>query len=168
MNETEIKILETGISLILFFIIRFGIVKLINRTVAENLIHKTRAKIIRKILQIILITITLFFVLTIWGVEQSQMFVFMASVLTVIGIAFFAQWSHLSNLTSGIIIFFNHTVKLDDYVVIMDKEYDIEGKVSDIGLFFIRLKTKEGEDVTFPNNVFLQKMVKKKSHNQSK
>ncbi len=168
MNETEIKILETGISLILFFIIRFGIVKLINRTVAENLIHKTRAKIIRKILQIILITITLFFVLTIWGVEQSQMFVFMASVLTVIGIALFAQWSHLSNLTSGIIIFFNHTVKLDDYVVIMDKEYDIEGKVSDIGLFFIRLKTKEGEDVTFPNNVFLQKMVKKKSHNQSK
>ncbi len=163
MNITEIKILETIIAIVLFFLIRIVIVKLIDRTVTNHLLHKTRGKIIKKLLQITLATIFSIFILTVWGIDQSELIMFMVSVLTVIGIALFAQWSHLSNLTSGIIIFFNHTVKLDDYVVIMDKEYDIEGRVSDIGLFFVRLKTKEGEEVTFPNNVFLQKMIKKKN-----
>jgi small-conductance mechanosensitive channel len=86
----------------------------------------------------------------------------MASVLTVIGIALFAQWSHLSNLTSGMIIFFNHSAKLDDTIEIIDKDYCIEGRISDIGLFFVQIKTTENEEVTLPNNVFLQKMIKKK------
>ena len=94
--------------------------------------------------------------------NQSELFMFMASVLTVIGIALFAQWSHLSNITSGIIIFFNHSVKLDDTVSIIDKDYEVEGRVSDIGLFFIKLKTKDGEEVSLPNNIFLQKMIKKR------
>lgn len=163
MNITEIKIIETVIAIVLFFLIRVVIVKLIDRTVSNHLLQNSRGKIIKKLLQITLATITSIFILTVWGVEQSELIMFMVSVLTVIGIALFAQWSHLSNLTSGIIIFFNHTVKLDDYVVIMDKEYDIEGRISDIGLFFIRLVTEEGEEVSFPNNVFLQKMVKKKN-----
>jgi len=32
--------------------------------------------------------------------------------------------------------------------------------VSDIGLFFVIVKTKNGEQVTVPSNVFIQKMIK--------
>jgi len=163
MNLTDIRILETVIAVVLFFFIRFVIVKSIDRTVAKNLLQKTRGKIIKKIINLSLITIFLIFILTVWGVDSSELFVFMASVLTVIGITLFAQWSHLSNITSGVIIFFNHSVKLDDTVAILDKEYDIEGRVSDIGLFFIRIVTKENEEISLPNNVFLQKMIKKKT-----
>ena len=50
---------------------------------------------------------------------------FLGSVLTVVGVAFFAQWSLLSNITSSIIIFFNHPVKLNDSIVILEgKDYD--------------------------------------------
>ena len=162
MNIPEIKILETIIALFLFFVIRIVIFKLIDRTVTKNFLHKTRGKINKKIFQIVHTSITIIFILTVWGVDQTQLFVFMASVLTVIGIALFAQWSHLSNITSGIIIFFNHSVKLDDNVSIIDKDFAIEGRISDIGLFFVTLKTKEDEDISLPNNVFLQKMIKKK------
>ena len=161
MNNPEIRILQTIVALVLFFAIRTIIIKLIDRTVIKSLLHKTRGKIIKKVFRIVLITITIIFILTVWGVDQSQLFVFMASVLTVIGIALFAQWSHLSNITSGIIIFFNHSVKLDDTVSIIDKDFAVEGRISDIGLFFITLKTAEGEDISLPNNVFLQKMIKK-------
>ncbi len=62
------------------------------------------------------------------------------------------------------IIFFNHNVKLDDTIVILEaKDHEIEGRVSDIGLFFITLKTHQNEEITLPNNVFLQKMVKKRN-----
>ncbi|MDH5414602.1 MAG: mechanosensitive ion channel family protein [Flavobacteriaceae bacterium] len=162
MNLTEIKILETAISVILFFLLRLISIKLVERTVSSNVLQKTRGKIIKKIMLVGLITITLIFILTVWGVDQSELLMFMASFLTVMGIALFAQWSHLSNLTSGIIIFFNHSAKLDDTVTILDKDYAIEGRISDIGFFFIKLKTKIDEEVSIPNNIFLQKMVKKK------
>ncbi|MBU2018151.1 MAG: mechanosensitive ion channel family protein [Bacteroidetes bacterium] len=162
MNLTEIKIIETAIAIVVFLIMRFLTIKVINKTVNNSILHKTRGKIIKKVFQIVLITITLIFILTVWGVNQSELFVFMASVLTVIGIALFAQWSHLSNITSGIIIFFNHSVKLDETVSILDKDYEVEGRISDIGLFFIKLKTEHNEEVMLPNNIFLQKMIKKK------
>jgi small-conductance mechanosensitive channel len=163
MSLVEIKILESAISIIIFFILRFVIVLIVDRTVTKSILQKTRGKIIKKFFHIALVSITIIFILTVWGVEQSDLFVFMASVLTVLGIALFAQWSHLSNLTSSVIIFFNHSVKLDDTVSIIDKDFDIEGRVSDIGLFFIKLKTDKGEEIILPNNVFLQKMIKKKS-----
>jgi len=162
MNLIELKILQTIITILLFFLIRIFTIKIINRTVTKNLLQKTRGKIIKKFFQIILVLIALIFILTFWGVNQSELFMFMASVLTVIGIALFAQWSHLSNITSGIIIFFNHSVKLDDTISIIDKDFDIEGRISDIGLFFVKLKTNKGEEISLPNNIFLQKMIKRK------
>ncbi|MEX0812600.1 MAG: mechanosensitive ion channel domain-containing protein [Chitinophagales bacterium] len=162
MTLTETKLLQTAIAIILFIIIRIVVVKIIDRTVIKNLLQKTRGKIIKKVIQIIITSITLLFILTVWGVDQSELFLFMASVLTIIGIALFAQWSHLSNITSGVIIFFNHPLKLDDTVSIIDKDYEVEGRISDIGLFFVKLKTKQGEEVLMPNNIFLQKMIKRK------
>jgi len=162
MSLTEIKILETVISLVIFFLIKLISIRLIDRTVRKSLLQKSRGKIIKKIFLVVLVLINLIFILSVWGVDQSELFLFMASFLTILGIALFASWSHLSNLTAGIIIFFNHSVKLDDTIIIMDKDYEVEGRISDIGLFFVELKTKEGEQVSLPNNVFLQKMIKKK------
>jgi small-conductance mechanosensitive channel len=97
----------------------------------------------------------------IWGVNQSDLAVFVGSVLTVVGVAFFAQWSLLSNITSSIIIFFNHPVKLNDSIIILEgKDYGIEGKIIDIGLFFVKLETKESGEITLPNNVFILKSIK--------
>ncbi|MEJ6583890.1 MAG: mechanosensitive ion channel [Crocinitomicaceae bacterium] len=163
MNLLEILILETAIAIILFFLIRIIFILAIDRTVKKKFLQKTRGKIIKKVFQIVLATITLIFILSVWGIDQSELFMFMTSVLAVVGIALFAQWSHLSNITSGIIIFFNHSVKLDDTVVILEKDYEIEGRISDIGLFFVKLKTAEDEEILLPNNLFLQKMIKKRN-----
>ena len=163
MNLLELKILETVIAIILFIIIRIVVIKSIDKTVQKHFMQKARGKIMKKVFHIVLVTVTLIFLLTIWGVNQSELFMFMASVLTVLGIALFAQWSTLSNITAGVIVFFYHSVKLDDTISIIDKDFEVEGRISDIGLFFVKLKTKEGEEIALPNNVFLQKMIKKRS-----
>lgn len=163
MSLTEIKILETVLAIIILSLIQMAISRLIARTVRNSLLRKTRGKIIKKVFQIIILTIMLVFVMTVWGVKQSELFMFMASVLTVIGIALFAQWSHLSNITAGIIIFFNHSLKLEDTVAIIDADFQVEGRIVDIGLFYVTLKSAEDEDVILPNNIFLQKMIKKKN-----
>ncbi|PWJ38574.1 mechanosensitive ion channel domain-containing protein [Sediminitomix flava] len=99
----------------------------------------------------------------IWGVDQSELVVFLGSVLTIIGVAFFAQWSLLSNITSSIILFFSHPIRLNDSITILEgKEYELEGKVIDIGLFFVTVLTDEGDEIILPNNIFIQKSIKKR------
>jgi small-conductance mechanosensitive channel len=93
-------------------------------------------------------------------VEQTKLLTFITSVLTVVGIALFAQWSILSNISSALVIFISHPVKLGESITIVDKDFDIKGQVSDIGLFFVVLKTDTDEKIMIPNNVFLQKATK--------
>ena len=63
----------------------------------------------------------------VWGVDQSELLIFLSTILKVLEVAFFAQWSIISNITSTLIIFFNQSIKIGDYLTIMDKEYEIEG-----------------------------------------
>jgi small-conductance mechanosensitive channel len=162
MDSAQLKIVETVAVIVVFIFILLVTTKLVNKTVSNNYVKKVRGKIIKKVINLITILTSLIVILFVWGVDQSELAVFIGSLLTVLGIALFAQWSLLSNITSSIIIFFNHPVKLDDTITIIDKDYETEGRVSDIGVFFIILKTKEGEQITIPSNVFIQKMIKKK------
>jgi small-conductance mechanosensitive channel len=158
----KIQIIETIIAISVFIVLKIFIKGYFERVVSKNIASKNRIKVVKKALNIILISILLIVLFSIFGVDQSELAMFLGSVLTVIGIALFAQWSFLSNITSGVIIFFNHTAKLEDVVTIIDKDYEIEGRISDIGLFFVILKTKDHEQIVIPNSVFLTKMVKKK------
>ncbi|MBP9790811.1 MAG: mechanosensitive ion channel, partial [Bacteroidia bacterium] len=79
--------------------------------------------------------------------------------LTALGIAFFAQWSLLSNITSSVILFFNHPLKLGDTIKILDKDYPFEGEVTELTYFYIHLKTANGEIITIPNSLILQKPI---------
>jgi len=164
MDLITLKIIETAIAVVSYFILRLITTKFIDRTVSNSSMQKTRGKIVKKALNFLWLLMVAAFVLIVWGVNQTQLAYFIGSVLTVIGIAMFAQWSILSNITAGVILFFNHSVKLDDTITIVDKDFDIEGRVSDIGLFFVTLKTKHNEKISIPNNVFIQKMIKQKSN----
>ena len=55
---------------------------------------------------------------------------------------------------------FFHPLRVKVRLTIMDKEYEIEGQLSDISIFFIIIKTKENKKITIPSNVFMQKMIK--------
>ncbi|MFT5778225.1 MAG: small-conductance mechanosensitive channel [Crocinitomicaceae bacterium] len=92
----------------------------------------------------------------IWGVDQNEIALFASTILTVLGIVFFAQWSLLSNITSSIILFFNHPLKIGDSVKVLDKDYRFEGKISDLTYFFVHLTTEKGETITIPNSLLLQ------------
>jgi len=95
----------------------------------------------------------------IWGLEQKEIAVFIGTVVTALGIAFFAQWSLLSNVTSSLLLFFNHPIKMGDRIKVLDKEYPFEGEVYDLTYFFVHIKTDSGEIITIPNSLLLQKSI---------
>jgi small-conductance mechanosensitive channel len=95
----------------------------------------------------------------IWNIDRSQLMVFITSLITVLGIAFFAQWSILANITSSLILFFNHPVKIGQRICVLDKEYEVEGKLIDISFYFLYIKTDADELITIPTSVALQKTI---------
>ncbi len=161
MEEYKVRIIETLILMGLGFILLKIIQRIIDRIGLKYSYHKTRIKIVRKIFLFLLSLVFIGIILFIWGIHPSQLATYIASLLTVLGVAFFAQWSILSNITSTLIIFFNHEVHIGDTIQILDKEFQIEGKVHDVGMFFSIIKTADNEFISIPNNVFILKMVKK-------
>ena len=82
-------------------------------------------------------TITVIILLTgVWGFKQNENALFASSILTALGIPFFAQWPLISNITSSILIFFNHPVKLGYSIKILHKNYHYEGEVIELNYFF--------------------------------
>lgn len=80
-------------------------------------------------------------------------------MFTIVGVAAFAQWSLLSNITAGIILFFSFPFKIGDHIKILDKDFPISGEIIDIKAFYILIKTDENETVTYPNNLLMQKGI---------
>lgn len=161
MEDYKFQIAETIIIIFIFLISNLITKKIIRKVGVRFKYQSGRIKITNKIVGVLLLTILTIILMIIWGVDQSELLLFISTILTILGVAFFAQWSIISNITSTLIIFFNHPIKIGDYLTIMDKDYQIEGKLSDIGIFFIIIKTKDDKKITIPSNVFMQKMIKK-------
>lgn len=161
MEIHKFEIIETIILLIGYIILRVAIFKAIDKASDKFNYQIPRVKIVKKLVQVLLVISFFGILLFVWQVDRSELTLFISSVLTILGIAFFAQWSIISNLTSTLIIFFNHPAKIGDRITIYDKDYPIHGVISDIGMFFVIIKTKEGQQISIPCNVFIQKMITK-------
>ena len=161
MEAYKIQIIETIAVIAILLIVSKIFHRVIDRVGIKFSYRKNRIKLIQKMISVLAYLVMIGVLVLIWGIAPSQLFAYIASLLTIVGIAFLAQWSIISNITSTLIIFFNHQVNIGDRIVILDKDYNVEGKISDIGIFFIIIKVSDTEYVSLPSNVFMQKMVKK-------
>jgi small-conductance mechanosensitive channel len=154
------EIISTGILFILVLLLRVVISKLVRSFArrSQKLEHRTRLVI--KYIHLLINILAIFALIIIWGVETKDIFIALSSITTVVGVAMFAQWSILSNITSGIILFFSFPFKIGDIILIHDKDFPIEeAEIEDIGAFHVYLKTKDGQMIIYPNNLLLQKGV---------
>ena len=154
------KIIESLIVFILAFILRLLITKSLGKIQLKFGFQKARILLTNKIISILIYITLIVITAFIWGVDEKQLLIYISSFLTILGIAFFAQWSILSNITAGIILFVNYPVKIGDKIIILEKDYNIDGEIKDIGAFFITLKTDKNEFITVPNSIILQKNIK--------
>lgn len=159
MKEYEIEILETLIVVVFLFVLKLLLRRLIQRIIRKFNFHEERKILITNIFNLFFVIFAVIATTAIWSVDPKQFLVFLASILTVIGVAFFAQWSILSNVTSTLILFFSHPLKIGGYIKINDKDFPVEGVVEKISFFFLYIKTSEGEVITMPTSIVMQKTI---------
>ena len=153
------QIIATVIAIVVFVVLRYLVNSIIGKFGRKADFGESRTQLVKKYIDYFIYALAVLTLVSIWGIKPEQIFLFVSSVLTVIGVAFFAQWSILSNITAGIIIFFSSPFRIGNTIRFVDKELPIEAKIIDIRSFYTLLKTAKGEEITLPNNLLLQKGI---------
>ena len=153
------QLFYTILTLIVLLVINIILKKTAKRIGDKGEIHITRIRLMFRYINILIVIIAIFLLAIVWGMDLGDLALIFSSVFAVIGVALFAIWSILSNITSGIIMFFNFPYKIGDKIRIHDKDMPIEALIEDIKAFHLHLRTDDGELITYPNNLILQKAV---------
>ena len=109
--------------------------------------------------RVLVATLSIALLLLAWGIDFSGLLVLSTSILTVTGVALFASWSLISNITAYFILLTNVAYRRGNYVRILDGDNYIEGVIADVGPFSTRLVTADRETLMYPNNLILTRPV---------
>ncbi|MEM9648476.1 MAG: mechanosensitive ion channel domain-containing protein [Bacteroidota bacterium] len=159
MIDLPKEILLTFVVVVSTFLINSLIKRAIKRFGRMGAIDVNNRKIIFYLAYLVVLTIAATVLLVVWGLNLKDFAIFISSVLAILGIGFFAQWSILSNLTASVILFFSHPLRLGDRIRVLDTDFDWTGEIEDISAFYLFMKTDDGRQITIPTNLVMQKGI---------
>ena len=153
------ELAATAGALILLWVLKWIIRKAARKV--GTLLGKPRERVrhVRKVIGGVLNILFIVCIAMVWGVRPENLAITLSSVVAFVGVAMFAQWSLVSSLTAGVIMFFSAPFHVGNRIRVIDKDCPLEATIEHIGAFYTHLRTTEGELVVLPNNQFLQKMV---------
>ena len=140
-------------------LVRYLVTKGVKRVGQSGELNSSRTRLIIKYVNATFWLVLLAIYGFIWSVNLQEIGLLLSSVFAVLGVALFAQWSILSNITAGVILFFSFPYKIGDRIRIQDKDFPEDAIIEDIRAFHLLLRTESNELVTYPNNLILQKGV---------
>jgi small-conductance mechanosensitive channel len=156
MEAYRVQLIETAICLAAFLLLRYLGRHIIRNAVVRSAFKAKEEKEVLRLLNLLILLVVAVILTAIWGVKQSEILLFATSVITVLGLAFFAEMSVLSNVTACLVLFFQHPIKIGDTIKVLDPANPIEGELIDITYFFVFIRTADGGTVTLPNSLLLK------------
>lgn len=159
MKNIDTKLVSTIVLVAIFILLSYFAKKLTKSYAKSAHLSEHRTNLIGKYIDYAMFVLFAIGIIAVWGIDADSIFGFIGGTLAVIGVAFFAQWSILSNITSGIIMFFTFPFRIGDVIRVHDKDFPIEAQIEDIKAFHTILRTRDGEVITYPNSLLLQKGV---------
>jgi len=117
-------------------------------------------KLFKRVARFAVLILAVYLILESWGFELKTVLAILGTVLGMVAIGFVAVWSLLSNLMCAFILATFRPFRVGDTIEIPSE--NVQGKVTDLTLLFTTLQTDEGDDLQVPNNVFFQKIYKRR------
>lgn len=155
------QLIQTIIWFLILIFLKIISVKTIRKIGTLKDINKVRTRLIVKYISTAFTILICIALIIIWGINFSTLIPILSSVFAILGIALFANWSILSNVTSGVILFFSFPYKIGDTIRIIDNDIDKKEAylIEDIKAYHIHLSNSKGDLLTYPNSLFLQKPI---------
>ncbi len=154
-----IKLISVALCVVGYFVSRAFLVRVIRRLSQHKEVQPGRTAYVMKTVSMGLFMGFFSIALLAVGIGYGEVSVFLSSVFAIVGIALFATWSILSNLTASLIIFFAFPYRVGHRIRVMEKDEDMSGVIEEISPFHVLIRRDNGDLITYPNNLILQKAV---------
>lgn len=120
---------------------------------------------LRRVIKWVITLAALVFVLGAFGLNVGGMWGVLSTVLAMVAIGFVAVWSILSNTLCTIIIMIFRPFAVGDEIEFAGDP--VKGRVVDLNFFYTTLDAGDGCVLQVPNNLFFQKVVKRRPSSAS-
>lgn len=154
-----IHILLTAAIVGLYYLIRSSIIPRLERYVERDHLKQQTYQSALFTFSLLAGLVTLAIVLVVWGINIRELLAVSTGILAVTGVALFATWSILSNITAFFILLANPLYRHGNYIRIFDADNYAEGYISQINIFSTVLLTEQRESVVYPNNLLTARAI---------
>jgi small-conductance mechanosensitive channel len=161
-----VQMLISAVIILVYIVMSRRIAPFLYRTIAASVLKEEmnrRALVVFHILLVLLLVVVLSVV---WGIDIKGLLVLASSMIAVIGVALFAAWSLISNITAFFIMLGQRNFAPGSDVRIIDGSNHVEGKIVEINLFSTVLLTKNNDQVVYPNNLIVSRPVIVQHHHK--
>jgi len=142
------------------FIVRFLLGRALNLIAEKTRLTRSDVAPIHKVVGWLVLAVTIILVLTAVGVPLTGVWALLSTVLAMVAIGFVAVWSVLSNISCTMLILIFRPFSVGDDVELAGEE--VKGRVVDLNFLFTTLEAPDGTVVQIPNNLFFQKVLKRR------
>ncbi len=160
------KLLTAAALIVVTLMINHALGKTIKHLGNKKKVSTDRMFYIQKTLQFFIFITAILLMTVVFGLNYAQFGLVISSIFAVVGIALFAQWSILSNITASIIIFFFFPYRVGDHVAIREDTETLEGEILEITLFHLLILREEGDILSYPNSLVFQRAIVIKPKNR--
>lgn len=159
LADYRLNVALTALLMVIYLLFRFTIGPRIRAKAEHGRLKDDAISKALSAFNIILTLATVSLAFIIWGFDFKGLLTLSASILAVTGVALFAGWSLLSNITAFFVLVAHASFRRGNYVRILEADNYIEGYVSEINLFNTKLISENREVVIYPNNLILSRPV---------
>lgn len=100
-----------------------------------------------------------FLLVVVWGIDLSPILIVSTTVITLLGVALFASWSLLSNITAYFVLLIHPGFARGSFIRVIEADNYVEGSISNLFFFNVELLTQDQEIVLYPNNLMMSRVV---------
>lgn len=158
-SPVSVQLIVSALAVILYFIISRRIMPLLYQVIAHSKLKAEMNKRAAAVFHILLVLLLVVVLSIIWGIDIRGLLVLASSMIAVVGVALFAAWSLLSNITAFFILLGQKAFAEGMEVRVIDGGNYLEGRIVEINLFSTVLRTKDNEQVVYPNNLLISRPV---------
>jgi small-conductance mechanosensitive channel len=149
---------SAGVACLHVIIVKWTLPKIRNGVKISRLTEDSALKAFN-IVRIIVGTMTVATLLIVWGIDFSGLLLISTSLITITGVALFANWSLLSNITAYFILLFQPSYSRGNFIRVLEGDNFVEGTISEVNLFNIKLITDDHDIIMYPNNLLLTRLI---------
>lgn len=153
------QLIISVLMVLLYFIISRRVAPVLYQVIASSRLKAEMNKRATVVFHILLVLLLVVLLSIVWGVDIRGLLVLASSMIAVIGVALFAAWSLLSNITAFFILLGQKAFAEGMDVRVIDGANHLEGRIVEINLFSTVLRTKDNEQVIYPNNLLISRPV---------